>query len=112
MKPGVRDKISEMSINASGTRDISRVLGVSKNSVTKELKKKAKEVQDVNPRFIGKEVEVEIVGTVSLQSELDEQWSYVGNKKIKGGCGMRLRKSVAMFWRSYLEEELIMCAKN
>jgi IS1 family transposase/transposase-like protein len=81
MNPGVREKISEMSINASGTRDISRVLCISKNSVTKELKKKAKEVQDVNPRFIGKELEVEIVVHTGIQAELDEQWSYVKNKK-------------------------------
>lgn len=81
MKPGVREKISEMSINASGTRDISRVLGISKNSVTKELKKKAKEVQEVNQRFMGKELEVEIVTVTGLQAELDEQWSYVGNKE-------------------------------
>jgi IS1 family transposase/transposase-like protein len=80
MNPGVREKISEMSINASGTRDISRVLSISKNSVTKELKKRAKEVKDVNPRFIGKELEVEIVLHRDLQAELDEQWSYVKNK--------------------------------
>jgi IS1 family transposase/transposase-like protein len=81
MNPGVREKISEMSMNGSGTRDISRVLSISKNTVTKELKEKAEEVQDVNPRFIGKELEVEIVGPAGIEAELDEQWSFVQNKK-------------------------------
>jgi transposase-like protein len=39
-KPGVKEKILEMTLNSSGVRDISRVLKISKNTVSSELKKK------------------------------------------------------------------------
>lgn len=39
-KPGVKEKIVEMVINGSGTRDTGRVLGVSKDTVTAVLKKR------------------------------------------------------------------------
>jgi insertion element IS1 protein InsB len=81
MNPGVREKISEMAINGSGVRDISRVLSISKTTVIKELKKKAQEVRDVNTQFIGKELEVEIVGPGGLQAQADEIWSFVQNKE-------------------------------
>jgi transposase-like protein len=37
--PGVKQKIVEMALNGSGTRDTGRVLGVSKDTVTSVLKK-------------------------------------------------------------------------
>jgi len=37
--PGVKDKIVEMAVNASGIRDTARVLGISKNTVISTLKK-------------------------------------------------------------------------
>ena len=39
-EPGVREKIIEMAINGSGTRDTGRVLKISKDTVTNVLKKK------------------------------------------------------------------------
>ena len=38
-KPGVRQQIIDMAMNGSGTRDIGRVLGISKDTVTHVLKK-------------------------------------------------------------------------
>jgi transposase-like protein len=38
-KRGVKEKIIEMTLNSSGVRDIGRVLGISKDTVTSELKK-------------------------------------------------------------------------
>ena len=38
-KPGVKQTIVDMAMNASGTRDTGRVLGVSKDTVTSVLKK-------------------------------------------------------------------------
>ena len=38
--PGVKDKIIEMALNGSGIRDTSRVLEISTNTVTSELKKR------------------------------------------------------------------------
>jgi len=39
-EPGIREKIIEMAINGSGTRDTGRVLKISKDTVTNVLKKK------------------------------------------------------------------------
>lgn len=39
-KPGIKDKILEQTLNSSGVRDISRNLGVSKNTVVATLRKK------------------------------------------------------------------------
>jgi transposase-like protein len=41
-KPGVREKIIEMTLNSSGVRDIGRVLRISKDTVCSVLKKNAK----------------------------------------------------------------------
>lgn len=40
LKPEVKKKIKEMTVNGSGIRDTARVLGVSTSTVIKELKKK------------------------------------------------------------------------
>ena len=39
-KPGVKDKIIELTMNSCGVRDISRTLQIDKNTVVSELKKK------------------------------------------------------------------------
>ena len=39
-RPGTKEKIVEMTMNGSGTRDTGRVLNISPNTVTKVLKKR------------------------------------------------------------------------
>ena len=39
-KPGVKEQIEKQTLNSSGVRDISRNLGISKNTVIADLKKK------------------------------------------------------------------------
>jgi transposase-like protein len=39
-RPGVKEQITELTLNSSGVRDISRVLKIAKNTVISELKKK------------------------------------------------------------------------
>ena len=41
-EPGIKEKIVNMAINASGVRDTARVLGINKNTVISTLKKKKK----------------------------------------------------------------------
>jgi transposase-like protein len=41
-KPGVKEKIIDMTLNSSGVRDIGRVLNISKDTVCAVLKKNAK----------------------------------------------------------------------
>ena len=38
-KPGVKEQITVLTLNGSGVRDISRNLGINKNTVVSELKK-------------------------------------------------------------------------
>ena len=40
-KPGVKEQITELTMNSSGVRDISRTLQINKNTVISELKKNA-----------------------------------------------------------------------
>jgi transposase-like protein len=40
-KPGVKEQIIPLTLNSSGVRDISRILGINKNTVVSELKKNA-----------------------------------------------------------------------
>jgi transposase-like protein len=39
-KQGVKEQITELTLNSSGVRDISRILAINKNTVISELKKK------------------------------------------------------------------------
>jgi transposase-like protein len=49
-KPGVKEKIIELTLNSSGVRDIGRVLSISKDTVTSVLKKNVKN----EPLFLNK----------------------------------------------------------
>lgn len=86
----VKEQITEMTLNGSGIRDIARVLKVSPTTVIKELKKNLglsqvnqKLLETLNPENI----EVDFIGAEEseqkniVESELDEMWSYVGNKR-------------------------------
>ena len=46
-KPETKNLVIKMSVNGSGIRDISRVLGISQNTVMKVLKKRKKSSQIV-----------------------------------------------------------------
>jgi len=45
-KPGIKEKIVNMAINASGVRDTARVLGINKNTVINTLKKRKNDNSD------------------------------------------------------------------
>ena len=48
-KPGIKEQITELTLNSSGVRDIGRILGINPNTVVAELKKKT---PHVNPHVI------------------------------------------------------------
>jgi transposase-like protein len=80
-EPGIKARVVEMAINSSGIRDTARVLKTDKNTVISTLKKASAIVQ-VNPLYlkdIGKPLEVRLELACG-EAELDEQWSFVGNK--------------------------------
>ena len=80
---GVKKQIILMAINSSGVRDTSRVLSISKNTVINHLRGKSDIIVNVNPNIAklcaNGDVEV-VIQEEALEAELDEQWSYVGNK--------------------------------
>ena len=72
--PGMKQKIVDMVMNGSGTRDTARVLGVSKDTVTKTLRSLKNQVTPVNEQYIkdlGSEIEIDIMlsGTPEEQEE-------------------------------------------
>ena len=97
----IRDKkeqMIEMSLSGSGIRDIARVLKVSSTTVIKEIKKKKPHLKSVNEKALKKlnaeKIEIEIhkveeedeegedIHALGVkESEVDEMWSFVGNKK-------------------------------
>lgn len=94
--PEVKQKIVDMAVNGSGIRDTARVLNISPDTVINELKKKEQDLQSVNRNFLEnndlsqviikvvkvEEIKEEIhnVTDNNVKVEVDEMWSYVGNK--------------------------------
>ena len=92
----MKQRIVDMVMNGSGTRDTARVLGVSKDTVTKTLRSLKNQVTYVNEQYIenlDSEVEIDIVLSEqaeeqdeenqpksdekpSMEAEADEMWSY------------------------------------
>ncbi|MGR5377210.1 IS1 family transposase [Vibrio harveyi] len=71
-KPDVKEKIVDMAMNSSGVRETARVLNVAYNTVLSTLKK-------LSPRQVTSiPFDRE---NITLICEVDEQWSFVGNKK-------------------------------
>ncbi|MDC9623944.1 IS1 family transposase [Xenorhabdus sp. XENO-7] len=66
-KPGVKEQITDMAINNGGIRDTARVLNVGINTVKLEPR------QVTTRPLAGSEIHI--------ICEIDEQWSFVGNKK-------------------------------
>ncbi|MGZ9056450.1 IS1 family transposase, partial [Methylomagnum sp.] len=91
-EPGVKEQIRPMALNGSGVRDTSRVLGIGKGTVISDLKKSAAEVVDVNPHIGVQEIapEVRHLFDSPREVQIDEQWSYVGNK----GCQRWLWRAI------------------
>ena len=82
-EPGIKKQIIDMAINGSGIRDTARVLNINKNTVIDTLKKKENDIIHINPNFQtceSKDAPEVSIERVCDEAELDEQWSFVGNK--------------------------------
>jgi IS1 family transposase/transposase-like protein len=79
---GIKNKIIDMAINASGIRDTSRVLGIDKNTVINTLKGQEDIIVHVNKEFLSHNVtgDLEVSVGKSIDAEVDEQWSFVQKK--------------------------------
>ena len=82
--PEVKQTIIDMSLNASGVRDTARVLHICPNTVLRELKKKAAVLESVNTAVLRTldpaEVAWDLERAGEAEAEMDEMWSFVGNK--------------------------------
>jgi IS1 family transposase/transposase-like protein len=85
----VKQQITDMALNGSGVRNTARVLHVSPNTVTRELKKRisvaASEligIKATDPEQVKVEIQLAPLseGLDSHEPEIDEMWSYVANK--------------------------------
>ena len=81
--PEVRQQIIDMAMNGSGVRDTGRVLGISKDTVLSALKKKEDDIQFANIALLKalNPADVTVVIHKIDETEVDEMWSYVGDKK-------------------------------
>ena len=82
-EPGIKKLVIDMAINGSGIRDTGRVLKIDKNTVLNTLRNKAASLVQVNPRIFELNASGELnvrLEEAGCEAELDEQWSYVGNK--------------------------------
>lgn len=81
--PEVKHTIIDMSLNASGVRDTARVLGISTDTVLSELKKKEAALESVNTALLRTLHPDEVTVAIERagEAEMDEMWSFVGNKK-------------------------------
>ena len=82
-KSDIRKKITDMSLNGSGIRDIARVLEISPDTVINDLKKKEKFLRKINSELLTSSElheNTEVVIVKVDEAEADEMWSFVGSK--------------------------------
>ncbi len=86
-QPEVREQVLKMAVDGTGTRATSRILGISKDTVTSILKKQEEVLWQVNYEYIRKHQEEEIEAVVISseqievnEAEMDEMWSFVHDK--------------------------------
>src|SRR5215510_9265945 len=80
----VKPQIIDMSLNASGVRDTARSLHISPTTVLSELRKKETALESVNTALLRTLNPAEVAWNLEhageAEAEMDEMWSFVGNK--------------------------------
>ena len=80
----IKNLILKMSVNGSGIRDTARVLEISPNTVIETIKRADDIINNVNYKLLEKNakegIEIDIVPINAIDVELDEMWSFVGDK--------------------------------
>src|SRR4030095_13791199 len=81
--PAIKEQIVDMSLNGSGIRDTARVLKISPTTVINTLKKKEPVLTAENQQLLNAlhPDEVDVVIQRVEEAEVDEMWSYVGEKR-------------------------------
>jgi len=78
----VKQRIIDMSLNASGVRDTARVLHISTATVLRALRKKEAVLESVNTALLRTVAPDEMIVDIQQagEAEVDEMWSFVGKK--------------------------------
>jgi len=83
-QPYIKDLILKMAINGSGIRDTARVLDINPETVIETLKNAEERIDNVNYELLEKTAkegrDIDLVPINALDVELDEMWSFVGDK--------------------------------
>lgn len=84
-KPGMKERIIDMALNASGIPDTARVLKVSVNKVISTIKK-VSQLESINRKML-EEINLKkmnvYLSLANIRAEMDEMWSFVGKKKCQ-----------------------------
>jgi insertion element IS1 protein InsB len=80
--PEVKQTIIDMSLNASGVRDTARSLHICPNTVLRERKKQESALESVHTSLLSTLNPDEVAWDMERagEAEMDELWSFVGNK--------------------------------
>ena len=80
--PEVKHTIIDMRLNVSGVRDTAQLLPICLNTVLRELKKKEAVLESVNTALLHTLNPAEVAWDIECagEAEVDEMWSFVGNK--------------------------------
>src|SRR5713101_64548 len=80
--PDVKHTIIDLSLNASGVRDTARSLHICPHTVRRELKKQETALESVHTSWLSTLHPDEVAWDMERagEAEMDERWSFVGNK--------------------------------
>jgi len=79
--PYIRDRVFFAAVNGNGILSTARTLGIAKNTVSSILRGTEEKLWFVNVGYLEKNKDTEIDIVRADEVEMDEMWSYVGNKK-------------------------------
>lgn len=80
--PEIKEQIYDLTVNGNGTRAISRILRISKDTVSAALKKTQNNIWQINMDYIerNKDTTIEVELVRIEEAEMDEMWSFVHDK--------------------------------
>ena len=78
--PDTKDRILDMAVNANGIRDTARVLNIAIATVLSTLRLLENNLESINIRVL-ENPDCHSFKVLIVKVELDEMWSFVGNKK-------------------------------
>ena len=78
--PDIKERILDMAVNANGIRDTARVLNIAIATVLSTLRLLENNLESINIRVL-ENPDCYSLKVLIVKVELDEMWSFVGNKK-------------------------------